>query len=274
MIYIRVTCLTQSLSFFKSKKCCKFLFCSNFCCMSPLTGLVPWVEMSHLNVSRRTVGYVNVCLKIPANGAKDGAGFLCFFGFRSSKIEVLRKFWKRQCVEKLQGVETETPRQIISSVEDEPSMKVVILGGIRFPLLWFLKKENQNRKVSVSKFFHKLCFDGCEKYVRDISRQIIATKPPVGHPKWWFTGIPPHVLNSSLGNFSNLPRYLFHFAVVFFLGCLLHHAPSLCTPCRPTGPGAGNGSNTDPDSNMSITRCLRERTSAARQSWSYQLHVE
>ena len=77
------------------------------------------------------------------------------------------------------------------------------------------------------------------------------------------------------GNPPTCPQFRFHFAdfaVDFFLHSLGRHAPSLCAPCRPTGPGAGNGSNTDPDSNVSITRCLRERMSVARQSWSYQLH--
>jgi len=52
----------------------------------------------------------------------------------------------------LQGIEPETPRRIISSVEDEPSMKVVILEGIRFPLLRCLE-ENQIAKFSSQIFF-------------------------------------------------------------------------------------------------------------------------
>ena len=149
------------------------------------------LEMSHCKRLSQDCG---VCQCVPENTCQwcEGhGGIFAFFWFRSWKIEVLRKFWKRQCVEKLQGIETETPRRIISSVEDEPSMKVVILGGIRFPLLWFLKKENHNRKVSLLKVFHKFRFDGCETYVTDIYGQIIATKPLVGHPKWWFSrGIP------------------------------------------------------------------------------------
>ena len=128
-VFGRYSCyvLNSEFKFFKGPKSVASFYSALIFVACPPLQVWSLVEMSHLNVCR-TVGYVNVCLKIPANGAKDRVGFLCFFGGIS---ELLRKFWKRQCVEKLQGIETETPRKIISSVEDEPSMKVVIL--VRYP---------------------------------------------------------------------------------------------------------------------------------------------
>lgn len=145
IIYIRVTCLTQSFSFLQVQKSVASFYSAPIfvvaCLLTSEVGnplpLQVWspLEMSHCKRLSQDCG---VCQCVPENTCQwcEGhGGIFAFFWFRSWKIEVLRKFWKRQCVEKLQGIETETPRRIISSVEDEPSMKVVILGGIRFPLL-------------------------------------------------------------------------------------------------------------------------------------------
>ena len=99
MISISVTCFPQKLLVLKVQKVLQISILM-FACISPniwkpspfRSG--PPTESPKLLfcVLCRIVGYVNVCRKIPANGAKD-RGAACLFFFRSAKIEVLRKCW-------------------------------------------------------------------------------------------------------------------------------------------------------------------------------------
>ena len=214
---------------------------------------------------------------------RTGGQRACFF-FRSGKIEVLRKFWKRKCVEKLKGIETETPEKSCVQWKMNQAWKEYFLVSVSvFHFYDCCKRKDQNPKVSpafsgFSQILFRFLWKLCQGYFwANYSDQTGG---------WEFPQLNGDLVRESpqmpakfrFRKYSTLPRCLSYFAVDFLLCCLLRHAPSFSsqtqTPCRSTGPGAGNGSNTDPDSNVSITRCLRERISVTRWSWSYQLHVE